>query len=58
MKIDRLPAHVDVLIVGAGPVGAMLAQRLDRLGLRLLLVETKPAASDDPRALVLTPETR
>lgn len=58
MKIDRLPAHVDVLIVGAGPVGAMLAQRLDRLGLRLLLVEAKPAASDDPRALALSWSSR
>lgn len=54
MMISRLPAHADVLIVGGGPVGALLAQRLSGTGLGVLVVEARPPATDDPRALALS----
>jgi len=54
MIANRLPAHVDVLIVGGGPVGALLAQRLAATELSVLVVEARPAPQDDPRALALS----
>lgn len=54
MIAARLPDHVDILIVGGGPVGALLAQRLAGSAFSTLLVEARPAAQDDPRALALS----
>lgn len=54
MITARIPAHVDVLIVGGGPVGALLAQRLAATDLSVLVAEARPAATDDPRALALS----
>lgn len=39
--LPRLPSHVDVLIVGAGPIGLSLALSLQQTGLRVLLCEAR-----------------
>lgn len=48
--------RVDVLIVGAGPVGMTLALALRESGLRIVLVDrqTRAAHQGDPRALALS----
>ncbi len=51
---NKLPAHVDVLIVGGGPVGALLAKRLADTSLSVLVAEARPAPADDPRTLALS----
>ena len=43
-------AETDVLIVGGGPCGLMLAIELGRRGIRCLLVETKPDTAFNPQA--------
>src|SRR6186713_665662 len=54
---DRGPREVDLMIVGAGLVGASLACALDGSGLRVALVEasapTAPAPGFDERKLAL-----
>ena len=58
---DALPARdVDVLIVGAGPVGTTLALALADSPLRVLLLDRQPAGAwrKDPRALALSHGTR
>ncbi|WP_348945303.1 FAD-dependent monooxygenase [Chitinibacter sp. FCG-7] len=53
MLIERLPHHLDILIVGGGPVGALLAQKLTASGHDVLLVEAKSHIGKDPRALAI-----
>lgn len=53
-----LPSHVDVLIVGGGPVGALLAQSLKGSPLKVLVIEARSAVVDDPRALALSYSSR
>ncbi|WP_297575495.1 FAD-dependent monooxygenase [uncultured Deefgea sp.] len=53
MLISKLPPHVDIVIVGGGPVGALLAQRLYANGHDALLVEAKASIGNDPRALAI-----
>lgn len=53
---ELMPSHVDVLIVGGGPVGATLALALRDSGLAVMVLEagsdfTRPA---DPRSLALS----
>ncbi|MGO4389667.1 FAD-dependent monooxygenase [Microvirga sp. 2YAF29] len=45
-----LPTNVDVLIVGAGPVGLVLAAELGAFGVSTLLLEQNPNISTHPRA--------
>ncbi|WP_410498089.1 FAD-dependent monooxygenase [Chitinibacter sp. S2-10] len=54
MLIEHLPQHVDILIVGGGPVGALLAQTLSASGHDVLLVEARTEVGKDPRALALS----
>ena len=50
-------ADVDVLIVGAGPVGLFLANECARRGLRWRLVETHSSQSEHSKALAIFPRT-
>ncbi|SFN84667.1 2-octaprenyl-6-methoxyphenol hydroxylase [Formivibrio citricus] len=58
MRTPNLPLHVDVLIVGGGPVGALLAQRLAKTQLSVLVAEARTEPADDPRALALSWSSR
>ncbi len=50
-------AFVDVLIVGAGPVGLMLANSLARSGISFRIIERAPTIQSEVRAKTLTPRT-
>jgi 2-octaprenyl-6-methoxyphenol hydroxylase len=51
--------HVDIAVVGGGPVGAALAIALKDSGLKVALLEAKAEfAARDPRALALSQGTR
>jgi 2-polyprenyl-6-methoxyphenol hydroxylase-like FAD-dependent oxidoreductase len=52
-----MPIDIDVLIVGAGPVGLFLANECARRGLRWRLVEAKLAQSEHSKALAVMPRT-
>ena len=53
----RASEGLDVLVVGAGPVGLTLAGQLARRGLRVAAVDTGPGPTDKSKALVLWPRT-
>lgn len=50
-------AQTDVLIVGAGPTGLMLALELSAQGIRYRILEATTTPSTQSRALVLHPRT-
>lgn len=52
---EQFAEHVDILIIGAGPVGMTLNLALAAGGQKSLLVDRRPRAAqqDDPRALAL-----
>jgi 2-polyprenyl-6-methoxyphenol hydroxylase-like FAD-dependent oxidoreductase len=43
-------AQTDVLIIGGGPCGLMLAIELGRRGIRVVLVDDKPSTAFNPQA--------
>ena len=51
------PAEIDVLIVGAGPVGLFLANECARRGLSARIVEAHAAQSEHSKALAIFPRT-
>jgi len=51
------PSDVDVLIVGAGPVGLLLANECARRGLRYRIVESQQTQSEHSKALAIFPRT-
>ena len=52
----ELPTEVEVLIVGAGPVGAALANLCGRLGLSTLMIDKLADIQTHPRAIALDNE--
>lgn len=48
---------VDVLIVGAGPVGVFLANECGRRDLRYRIIEARPGQSEHSKALAIFPRT-
>ncbi|WP_047392008.1 FAD-dependent monooxygenase [Chitinibacter sp. ZOR0017] len=53
MQNRTLPAHVEILIVGGGPVGALLLQLLRQSGHDVWLCEARASVGPDPRALAI-----
>jgi 2-polyprenyl-6-methoxyphenol hydroxylase-like FAD-dependent oxidoreductase len=51
------PLDIDILIVGAGPVGLFLANECARRGLRWRLVEAHASQSEHSKALAIFPRT-
>jgi 3-(3-hydroxy-phenyl)propionate hydroxylase len=54
--MPNIPSQVDVLIVGMGPVGAALAQLLNRHGTRTLVIDQAAGIFAAPRAIALDNE--
>jgi 2-octaprenyl-6-methoxyphenol hydroxylase len=55
----NIPEHVDIAVIGGGPVGAALAIALRDCGYTLALLEARPEfAARDPRALALSQGSR
>ena len=55
-----LPQHVDIAVVGGGPVGALIALSAHAAGRSVLLIEARPADAvvHDPRVLALSHASR
>src|SRR2546427_12394624 len=49
-RSDDIPAQTQVLIVGGGPCGLMLANELGRRGIGVVLVDQKPGTAFNPQA--------
>ena len=49
--------NTDVLIIGAGPVGLILAHQLGKRGVNCIELDALAELSDEPRAVGLDPET-
>jgi 2-polyprenyl-6-methoxyphenol hydroxylase-like FAD-dependent oxidoreductase len=47
----KIPAKLDVLVVGAGPTGLMLANQLARRGVRTMIIDRHAGPSVETRAL-------
>ncbi|NGY05922.1 bifunctional 3-(3-hydroxy-phenyl)propionate/3-hydroxycinnamic acid hydroxylase [Solimonas terrae] len=54
--MDTNPTDVDVLVVGYGPVGAMVACFLGRYGIRAMIVDKAQSVLRAPRAIALDNE--
>lgn len=50
-RLMTIPTNTDVLIVGAGPTGLMLANQLARRGVRPLIIDKNPSPSIHTKAL-------
>jgi hypothetical protein len=55
--MQKMETDVDVLVVGAGPVGLFLANECARRGLRSRIIETRPTQSKYSKALAIFPRT-
>jgi len=44
----------DVIIIGAGPTGLMVANQLARFNIDLLIIDSKAGPTDQSRAIVIT----
>ena len=53
---DPLPQSVDVIVVGAGPVGLTVANLIGSFGLTCLLVDQRDTTSELPKAIAIDDE--
>ncbi len=53
---DPLPRSVDVVIVGAGPVGLTVANLIGSFGLQCLLIDQRTTTSELPKAIAIDDE--
>ncbi|MFX8063358.1 FAD-dependent monooxygenase, partial [Acinetobacter baumannii] len=51
-----MPSQIDILVVGLGPVGAMVANLLARHGVSVMAVDKAPDIYMAPRAIALDNE--
>src|SRR6187397_3279478 len=51
IRVDGGPVDTDVLVVGAGPTGLMLANQLARRGVRTLIIDRHAGPARETRAL-------
>jgi 2-octaprenyl-6-methoxyphenol hydroxylase len=54
ISADLLPDYTDITIIGGGPVGALMALRLEQSSHSVLLVEAQASIIDNPRTLALS----
>lgn len=52
-----MASRIDVVVVGAGPVGLLAALGLAQAGLSVTVIEAEPGINDSPRAAVYFPTT-
>ena len=57
MSAPTSPDNVDVLVVGAGPTGLMLANQLARRGVRPLIIDRHSGPAQQSRAVVVQART-
>jgi len=57
MSAPTSPENVDVLVVGAGPTGLMLANQLARRGVRPLIIDRHSGPAQQSRAVVVQART-
>ena len=55
--MSGVAVDIDILIVGAGPVGLFLANECARRGLRWRLIESRASQSEHSKALAIFPRT-
>ena len=53
---ESVSADPEVLIVGGGPTGLLTANLLGQAGIKVLVVETRPGAVEEPRAVSIDDE--
>ena len=53
---ESVSADPEVLIVGGGPTGLLTANLLGQVGIKVLVVETRPGAVEEPRAVSIDDE--
>ena len=56
VKLD-LPSDCQVAIIGAGPIGLMIANLLGAAGVKAIVLEAKPRLLGLPRAIAYDAET-
>jgi 2-polyprenyl-6-methoxyphenol hydroxylase-like FAD-dependent oxidoreductase len=57
MKKEEMPMHTDVLIVGAGPTGLMLANQLGRRGIPTTIIDRHSGPAQQTRAMAVHART-
>ncbi len=55
--MSRIPEETDVLVVGAGPTGLLLANLLGSMGVKTTLVERNETTVQEPRAVSIDDES-